>query len=111
MSASDAKLNAMVDTMVTGADYQSQHNADPGNTGANEIAGTTRQPVTWATASGGTRDGGDIPITVPAGETCTYVAYWDAATGGTFQFAKQLSAPVGEGTATIHVSESISVPT
>lgn len=80
-AAKNAMLNAI------GVTHVSAHTADPGTTGASEVAGGTyaRQPITLGAAAGGIKSATTQPaIPIPAGVTVTHLGYWNAATGGTF---------------------------
>jgi hypothetical protein len=78
--------------------YASLHTADPGATGASEVAGGSpayaRKAVTW-TAGGvdgvatATLAG---PFDVPADTTITHIGLWTAASGGTYVDKAALSA-------------------
>lgn len=72
--------------MYTGqALYASLHTADPGETGANELVGVTRQAVTWnAGAVDGEATSDPITFAMSAGTSVTHVSVWDAATAGNF---------------------------
>jgi hypothetical protein len=97
MAYSTAGLNAGVNGVAAAGAYISAHTADPGATGASEVAGTTRQLTTWAAAAGGQRAGSQISMAIGAGVTITYWGLWSAATGGTFLGAWALAAPEAFG--------------
>lgn len=87
---------------ANGALYVSFHTADPGSTGANEIAGT-RALITWTP---GATDGvinGTATGTVPSGTAITHIGLWTASSGGTF-----LDKAAGAATSTGSVSVSLS---
>lgn len=69
---------------------------DPGASGtANVSALTTRNAITWATASGGSMSLSSIgSYTMTATETIRYVSIWDAATSGNFLQSLQLTSDV-----------------
>lgn len=76
--------NALLDTVfrnqaftpITGV-KASVHNGDPGTTGSNEIAGTTRQDVTFNPASGGNvAVAANVPFTNMPGSDVLYLGYW-----------------------------------
>jgi len=86
--------------------YVSLHTADPGLTGASEVAsagGYARVGVTRATGSFGppatsgsnrqSTNSAAITFPAPTGTwgTCSYVGVWDAITGGNFLFGFALS--------------------
>jgi hypothetical protein len=79
--------NAMLDHLATLADFASLHTADPGNNGANEVAGGNpayaRKAIDWNAAAGGILDNNANPeFDVPGGTTVTHAGFWTA--GGTF---------------------------
>ena len=83
------------------AAYVSIHDGDPGETGINEIASTTRQGDTAfdVAASGHTSNTSAITYTSMPGVTVTHVGVWDAVTSGNF-IAGGIMAPnkiVGAG--------------
>lgn len=113
MGASNAAYNAELDAFVGASGesgYLSLHSADPGTTGANEISGSTRVALTWSAAASATKAASAVSVAVPAGNTATYVGYWNASTSGTFRFSQQLSAPIGAGTASVTPSVSATGP-
>ena len=82
------------------ATYVALHTSvgDPGSAGtSNASAGsTTRSAVTFAAASGGAIAlTGTQPTWTNGGtsETIQYISVWSAATGGTFLWSAQLTAP------------------
>jgi hypothetical protein len=81
---SSAGKSAMLGAL-TGTPYVSLHSADPGDTGANELAGVTRQAGALAAYSGGSRA---LTVatahSVAGGQTVAYVGLWSASSGGTF---------------------------
>lgn len=98
-TVADAMLGV---TQLTGSSgdcvYVQLHTGDPGSAGtANVSSVTTRESVTWGTASGGSvsnstssepewTDWGGT-----SGETVTYISFWSASTGGTFGMSMELS--------------------
>lgn len=92
-------LDALQESLSTGADFGSLHTAYS-TTGTNEVTGGSpayaRVALTWAAASSGS-----IALTttlpswnVPASTTVAWWGGWDASTSGTFLFMM----PVGAGT-------------
>lgn len=75
-------------TLVTGISdaypYFSLHTADPGTTGANEVAGIVRQQTVWAAAANGQRVGSEVTLSVPAGITVTHWGQYSSASGASF---------------------------
>lgn len=67
--------------------YVSLHDADPGQTGSNELgASVGRKEVTLESATGGSRAASPSQVTfdLSAGTTVEFVGLWDAETGGNF---------------------------
>ncbi len=87
--ASSGALKEAAALGATGAGgWVSLHTADPGTTGASEVAGGSpayaRKQTTWTGgASDGVVAGSAVSIDVPAG-TYTHVGIWSASTAGTF---------------------------
>lgn len=85
-----------VGSYVTTQAYLSLHTADPGETGANEVAGGSyaRQTVTFdAAASGVTQNATLEEFTGMPTATITDAGLWDAVSGGNFLTAIPLGAP------------------
>lgn len=88
MPLTDAGRNAGLDGLAAVAIFGSLHSGDPSTTGANELSGGspayTRESITYAAASAGTR-ASNVTLTfdVPA-STVAYVGLWSASTAGTF---------------------------
>lgn len=91
------------------AAWGSLHTADPGSTGANEVAGGlyARLALTWT--PGGTD--GNISVTVtfdaPNGTVVTHIGVWTAASGGSFLDGQVGAAPAtsnGQVQATFNVA-------
>lgn len=81
--------NAMLDHLASLINYASLHSADPGGTGANEIAGGSpayaRKSITWNTAAASNLDSSNQPVfDVEGGDTVAYVGFNSAATAGTW---------------------------
>lgn len=89
--------------------HVSLHTADPGATGASEVAGGSpayaRKTTTWTAPSGGDLDLSNSPVfDIPAGTTVTHFGVWNALTTGTFVAGGPLSAPevfAAQGTYTL----------
>jgi hypothetical protein len=100
VSFTDAVKNAMLDLIdedgAQACTHLSIHTADPGSTGANEVAGGSyaRQAITWNPASGGQKTVVEQPVfQIPASTTITHFGLWNAGSGGTFRFGKALPTP------------------
>lgn len=75
--------------------YISFHDADPGETGTNEIVGTTRQgPTVFDTAAAGaTANTNAIIHTSMPACTVSHIGCWDASTSGNFLWGGNLGTP------------------
>ena len=103
MSLSDFAENELLDALLNNGSfaggatvYVSLHTADPGEDGANEVAGGSyaRQASGgFAAAAGGTTDNDAIiDFTLMPAETMTHVGIWDAVTAGNFLVGGALTA-------------------
>ena len=75
--------------------YLKLHTADPGEDGtAAAASNTSRQAVTFAAASGGSKTSNATVswVSVPAAETYTHWSLWDAATAGNCLWTGALSS-------------------
>lgn len=107
--------NVMLDALGTAAIYGSLHTADPGGTGASEVAGGSpayaRKSLSWAAASGGSKA---LQATFPVFDvpacTVAYFGMWSALTTGTYYGHWDVTDEVfaGQGTYTI-TSGSVSL--
>lgn len=80
MLLTDATKNALLDELATLVDEVSVHDGYPSTSGANEIAGTTRQAITWNVAASGSLDNNANPVfTIPAGEEVHWIGLWTDA--------------------------------
>lgn len=92
--------NAALNNIVgTNANYAQLHTGDPGSAGtANVSSVTTRESVTWNSASGGSVSASNEPEwTSWAGtspETDTDISLWSASSSGTFGLSMELSSSV-----------------
>lgn len=80
--ARNIMLGALPDTV-----YVSLHEADPGQTGSNELGSSVgRKSVTLDPATSGSRAASPTQVTfdLTAGTTVEFVGLWDAETGGNF---------------------------
>ncbi len=94
MAFTTAAKDAAVNALSALGSYISLHSSDPGTTGANEIAGLTRQQTTWGSSTSGTATGSQVTFaTAPAGAYAWY-GVWTAASGGVFRWGFQLSPGV-----------------
>lgn len=100
---SDYLENKLVDLTLRGvayagvaAPYMSLHSADPGETGANEIAGGSyaRKTVAFnAAVVGHTDNAADLTWADMPAVTLTHVGIWDAASAGNYLYSAILSSP------------------
>jgi hypothetical protein len=99
MPFTDAVLNAAVGAVTALGDWISAHTADPGGTGANEVAGGTyaREQTTWGAAASGDQTGSLVSLNIPGGTTVTHWGIWSAVSGGTFRGGFALSPSEGFG--------------
>ena len=100
--------NAMLDALSGLAVFVSLHEADPGESGINEISGGTpayiRKAITWSAASGGSLDSSNQPeFDVGAGKTVAFVGFFSAESGGIFYGAADVDDEVftNQGTYTL----------
>ena len=94
------------------------HTGNPGSAGTSNVSSTTtRQSVTWGSASSASISASNSPAWTSwagtNGETDTYVSFWSASTSGTFGCSMQLSASVtlNTGDSLTLTSISITIPT
>lgn len=98
-TAKNLMLEALDESLATGADFGSLHTAYS-TTGASEVTGGApayaRKGITWSAAASGSKAlAATFPLwDVPAGTTVAWWGGWDAVTAGTFLFMM----PVGAGT-------------
>lgn len=92
---STAKLNAALDAILVTATtyYLTLHSADPGITGASELAGVTRQPITFAAASAASKASSNSQLVPNPGTVAAiYTGVWDAVTAGNFISAQPMTS-------------------
>jgi len=94
-----------LDAIGAAGTWISLHTADPGTTGANEVAGGTyaRVQTTWSAAATSSKPGTAVTINVPAGVTITHWGLNSASTAGTFQVGEALPASETYGSAGTYV--------
>lgn len=100
---------------LPGTVYISGHTADPGDTGASEIAGGNpayaRKSATLAAANSGSRALSTQPVLdIPAGTTLAFLGVWDSLNGGTYlgDYNAVDEVYAGQGTYTV-TSGSLSI--
>jgi hypothetical protein len=97
-ATANAYLNVYKGTSYTGiaSVYVKLHTADPGAAGATAASAvTTRNLVTWGTASAGSLSATSIPaFTMTTSETITHISLWDASTAGNFLESAALTSSV-----------------
>lgn len=89
MPFSATAKNYMLDQLGTVCLYASLHTANPGSTGASEIAGGSptyaRKGLTWNAADAGSKTLSNTPVfDVPGSNTVTHIGLWSTPTGGTY---------------------------
>lgn len=92
MAFTNDLFNAMLSAAGSTAATVSLHTADPGTTGANEVAGGSysRQPITWDPPSAGSLgSAAAVTFDVPASTTVTHIGLWN----GSFLGGIALSSP------------------
>lgn len=95
----DAGLKSAVDGIAAAGTRIAFFTADPGSSGANEIAGTGRPATTWATTTNGVRAGSQVTAPIGASTAVTHWGIFTAATGGTLLYSAALSATETFGSA------------
>lgn len=105
---------------ITGTDMNDAqlHTADPGTAGTTAVSSvTTREAVTWGSASSGVIAASNEPAWTSwagtNGETDTHISLWSASTSGTFGGSIALSASVtmDTGDSLTLTAISITIPT
>lgn len=94
MPITNAGKNIALDDLGASATHMALFNGDPAGAGT-EISGGSyaRQSVTWNTASGGNLDSSNTPtFNVPAGATVTFLALFDALTGGNLLATRSITS-------------------
>jgi len=87
MPYTDAALNLMLGAID--ATHAAVFNGDPAGAGTQIGA---RQSITLAAASGGVRTLSGVPeFTIPAGQTVTHVAYFNAVSSGAMRVSKAVT--------------------
>lgn len=84
MAYSNTAKHTALDAVGAAASWISAHSADPGKTGASEIAGVARVQTTWGAAAAEQKVGSQVALDIPGGATVTHLGVWSAATAGTF---------------------------
>lgn len=96
---SDLAKNDMLDAFGTKYKYVSAHTTSPGSTGANECSGSTRQLLTYATASAGSKaiTTGFIIPGISTSDTVQHLGLWSAVSGGDFGGRIEVTPTSGSG--------------
>lgn len=115
VTVANAALNSIVGT---NAAFAQLHTGAPGSAGtANGSSTTSRQAVSWNSASAGSVSASNQPAWTnwagTNGEVDTDISFWSAASNGTFGMSMQLSAPVTMdiGDSLTLTSIQVSIPT
>ena len=111
--------NAALNNIVgTNAAYVQLHTGDPGSAGTSNVSSvTTRESVTWGSASAGSVSASNEPEWTgwagTNGEVETDISLWSALSSGTFGLSMQLASSVtmDTGDSLTLTSISISIPT
>lgn len=111
--------NAALNNIVgTNANDVQLHTGAPGPAGTSNVSSvTTRQPVTWSSASAGSVSASNQPAWTSwagtNGEVDTDISFWSAASSGTFGMSMQLSASVtmNTGDSLTLTSITVTIPT
>jgi hypothetical protein len=99
MPIASSGRNLLADGLAGGVTHIGVHDGVPSDVGSLEVAGTTRQAVTWTAAAGGIRDNvGSVSFTMPASTGVTHVGLWSASTAGTFRGSAGLNGARNVGT-------------
>lgn len=114
-----AVANAALSTITgTDANYISLAIGDPGSAGtSNPSSVTTREAVTWASASSGSIAASNQPAWTSwagtNGEVVTDIAFWNNSSSGTFGLSMQLNSSVtmDTGDSLTLTSITITIPT
>ena len=109
MPYTSSGLNAAVDGIAAAGTWIAVHTADPaGVAGASQHG--TRAQTTWAAASGGSRAGSQVSISVAAGTTISHWSINTASTGGSMLYSAALGASETFGSAgTLQHTPTVSV--
>lgn len=111
---STTAANAAVNAVTPLCTYLSLHTADPGTTGANEVAGGSyaRQPITFGASAGGTApsSNGQTFSNMPAVAGNLWIGTWNAVSAGTYEWGSPNSAvtgPIGAGNSVTFATAAI----
>ena len=111
--------NAALNNIVgTNAAYVQLHTGAPGSAGTSNVSSTTtRQSVSWNSASAGSVSASNQPAWTTwagsNGEVDTDISFWSASSSGTFGMSMQLSASVtmDTGDSLTLTSITVTIPT
>ena len=95
-TVANAALNSIVGT---NAAYVQLHTGDPGSAGTSNVSSvTTRESVTWGSASAGSVSASNEPEWTSwagsNGEVDTDISFWSLSSSGTFGLSMQLASSV-----------------
>jgi hypothetical protein len=115
VAVADAALNTIVGT---DAAYAQLHTGAPGSAGTSNVSSnTTREAVTWGSASAGSVAASNQPAwtnwAATNGEVDTDISFWSAASSGTFGMSMPLNASVtmDTGDSLTCTAISVTIPT
>ena len=113
-----ATANSALGTITTSAAYIGLNTGDPGSNGtSNTSSTTTREAVTWGSASGGVIAASNQPAwpswAGTNGEVVTDISFWSLSSSGTFELSMQLNSSVtmNTGDTLTLTSITITIPT
>jgi hypothetical protein len=114
-TVANAALNSIVGTDANDVQL---HTGAPGANGTSNVSSvTTREAVTWNSASAGSVSASNEPAWTnwggSNGEVDTDISFWSASTSGTFGMSMQLSSAVtmNTGDSLTLTAISVSIPT
>lgn len=120
-ATANTALNAIVGTgtnQTNAANYVQLHTGAPGSAGTSNVSNnTTREAVTWNSASAGSVSASNTPAwtswAATNGETDTDISFWSLSSSGTFCMSMQLSSSVtmDTGDSLTLTSITVSIPT
>jgi hypothetical protein len=109
-ASADAALTAFAGVAL----WVQLHTGDPGTSGtANVSSVTTRQQVTWGTASGGVLSATNSPVWTnwagTNGESVSDVSYWNQASAGTFEGSSQITSDGEPAPVTMDTTDTLTL--
>jgi hypothetical protein len=113
-----ASDNVAVTAVAAVSGFLSLHSANPGTTGANELAGGSpayaREAASWSAAVNGAGNSvitllADVTFDVPAGATVAFVGMFSAGSGGVFRGSDDVTPELygGQGTYVVQAGSTL----